>query len=458
MAKVLTRAGRAIERVIGADVREGEWHLVLLFFANLFLLLAAYYILKIIREPLILLGGSAVKRSYAHGMQAGLLVLLIPVYSKLANWYEPARLVKWIMGAFVVSLVVFFVLGEYGVPVGFAFFVWLGIFSTLSVAQFWSLANDVMSGDEGRRLFPMVAAGGTIGGIGGARLATRLIDGHPLPLMLIAAAMLAGCALLSHVTYDAGTRHRERVPDGIRDDWDHRGGFTLVLRDRYLLLIALSVLVLNLVGSTGDFIMAQLVDAKAQTLAVGARRHFIGSFYGDFQMYVSVLSAAIQILVVSRVFKAVGIGGALLFLPLLAISGYGAAAFLPLLGLVATLKVVENSTEYSLQNTIQQALFLPTSRDAKYKAKSAIDTVSVRLGDLSSTALVFLGTRAGLTTLGYALANVIAGALWIWLVIQLRRRQLLRFGSHPVARSPGPRPMLPPGAKGRHAGAPRFSV
>jgi AAA family ATP:ADP antiporter len=271
-----------------------------------------------------------------------------------------------------------------------------------------------------------------------------MIDGHPLPLMLLAAAMLAGCAMLTHVTHGAGTRHRERVPDGIRDEWDHRGGFTLVVRDRYLLLIALSVLMLNLIGSTGDFMMAQLLNAKAQALAAGARRHFIGVFYGDFQLYVSVLSAIVQILVVSRVLKAVGIGGALLFLPLLAVSGYGAAAFLPLLGLVATIKVIENSTEYSLQNTIQQALFLPTSRDAKYKAKSAIDTVSVRLGDLSSTALVFLGTRAGFTTFGYAMANVIAGLVWIWLVVALRRRQVLRFGSHGVARSPVPRPMLRP--------------
>ena len=108
-------------------------------------------------------------------------------------------------------------------------------------------------------------------------------------------------------------------------------------------------------------------------------------------------------------FKKVGVGGALLFLPLLAITGYGAAALVPLLAIVATVKVVENSTDYSLQNTIQQALFLPTSRDAKYKAKSAIDTFSVRLGDLVSTGLVFLGAQIHLSTLGFSIANVIAG-------------------------------------------------
>src|SRR5678815_1457558 len=199
MAPVLRRFGRGIERLVGSDVHEGEGHLVLLFFANLFLLLTAYYILKVIREPLILLGGGAVSRSYARGMQAGLLFLVIPAYSALANRVEPARLVKWIFGVFVVCLASFFVLGNAGVSVGFAFFVWLGIFSTLSIAQFWSLANDIMTESEGKRLFPIIAAGGTIGGILGAQIAARAIEWvHPYQLMLLAAALLAGCMLLTH--------------------------------------------------------------------------------------------------------------------------------------------------------------------------------------------------------------------------------------------------------------------
>jgi len=425
MPKALMRVGRGVERLVGSDVHPGEWHLVLLCFANLFLLLTAYYILKVIREPLILLGGGAVSRSYARGMQAGLLFLVVPAYSALANRVEPARLVKWIFGMFVLCLSLFFVLGNAGVPVGFAFFVWLGIFSTLSIAQFWSLANDIMTESEGKRLFPIIAAGGTIGGILGAQIAARAIEWlHPYQLMLMAAALLAGCMLLTHKSHRTGLGHRERIPDGPMPERDERGGFTLLLTDRYLLLIGLSVLFLNFVNTTGDFILAEMVNAKAQQLAVSARRHFIGAFYGDFQTWVSTLTAFIQIVVVGRVFKKVGVGGALLFMPLIAVTGYGASAVLPLLTIVATVKVVENSTDYSLQNTIQQALFLPTSRDAKYKAKSAIDTFSVRLGDLVSTGLVFLGTQLHLSTLGFSVANVVAGLGWISLAMHLRRRQI----------------------------------
>jgi len=181
---------------------------------------------------------------------------------------------------------------------------------------------------------------------------------------------------------------------------------------------------LNFVNTTGDFILARMVNDSAQALPASERKHFIGAFYGDFQTWVSTLTAVIQIVVVGRVFKRMGIGRALLFLPFVAVVGYGASAILPLLAVVGTVKVIENSTDYSLQNTIQQALFLPTSRDAKYKAKSAIDTLSVRLGDLVSTGLVVAGTALNFSTLGFAIVNVVMGLGWIWVSINLRRRQM----------------------------------
>jgi AAA family ATP:ADP antiporter len=429
---MLRRIGRGLERLVGADVHEGEWHLVFLFFVNLFLLLMAYYILKVIREPLILLGGGAVSRSYARGMQAGVLALLVPAYSLVANRVEPSRLVKWVLAFFVVTLALFFVAGRAGVPLGFAFFVWLGIFSTLSIAQYWSLANDLLSEADGRRLFPLVAAGGTIGGIVGAQVAARALRWFdPYQLMLVAAAILAVCMLLTHLTHGHGMRREEAPAEAPRDA---AGGFTLILRDRYLLLIAGAVVLLNLINTTGDFILAELVNTKAHAIAdAAARQRFVGQFYGDFQTWVSVLTAAVQILLVGRLFRTLGLGRSLFLLPLLAFAGYGASALLPGLALVATVKVVENSTDYSLQNTIQQALFLRTSRDSKYKAKAAIDTFLVRVGDLGSMGLVAVGVHFGLSMFGFALTNVAAALAWLWIVRRLARHQMALSASAPEA-------------------------
>ncbi|HVY32256.1 MAG TPA: hypothetical protein VHB79_37220 [Polyangiaceae bacterium] len=423
MPSGLRKAGRFVEKLLGAEVRPGEWHLVLLFFANLCLLLGAYYILKVIREPLILLEGGAVERSYARGLQAGLLLVLIPAYGYVSDRFEPARLVKWIMVIFVVCVAGFVVLGQAGVPVGFAFFVWLGIFSTVSIAQFWSLATDVLTESEGKRLFPIVAAGGTLGGIGGAQLAARMIDGRPHQLMLLAAALLVSCALLTHITHDAALVHRARIPHDSSQERDARGGLALVLHDRYLLLIAASVVILNFINTTGDFVLAQVVSHQASALPSKAlAQHFIASFYGNLQAWVAVLTSFVQIFLVARVFNKVGVGASLIFLPAFVLLGYGAAAALPVLSLVAAVKVGQDSAEYSLQNTTQQALFLRTSRDAKYKAKAAIDTLFMRLGDLASTGVIFLGTRLGVGVKGYALLNVALAIAWLAVALQLRNR------------------------------------
>jgi ATP:ADP antiporter, AAA family len=424
------RFGHAVQKLVGAEIRPGEGHLVFVFFINLLLLLTAYYILKVVREPLILSHGGAVSRSYARGVQAVLLIAMVPAYGLLANRVEPARLVNWVNGFFVVSLGFFLVLGASGVPLGFAFFVWLGIFSTMAIAQFWSLANDLLSEAEGKRLFPMIAAGGTLGGIVGSQIAARSLGSFgPYELMCFAAGLLLVCMTLTHFGRTSARDLRQRHPRAsVESQRDARGGFTLLLRDRYLLLIGLSVLLLNLINTTGDFVLAEMVNTRAANVAAGAadadqaRRQYIGAFYGDFQTAVSVLTAVIQILFVARLFKAAGLERAMMFLPLFVVTGYGASALLPLLAMMVIVKITENSADYSLQNTVQQALFLPTSRDAKYKAKTAIDTFLVRVGDLASTSLVFVGMQMQLGARGFAWVNVGLGVLWVGVVLAIGRR------------------------------------
>jgi AAA family ATP:ADP antiporter len=449
------RVGHALERSMGAEVRPGEGRLVFVFFVNLLLLLTAYYILKVVREPLILMHGGAVSRSYARGVQALLLIALVPAYSLLANRVEPGRLVNWVNGFFIASLGVFVVLGALDVPLGFTFFVWLGIFSTMAIAQFWSLANDLLTQAEGKRLFPLVAAGGTLGGIVGSQVAARGLGAFgPYELMAFAAALLLACMALTHVGRGAALEHRGRMPKaGSEPKRDASGGFTLLARDRYLLLIGASVLLLNLINTTGDFVLAELVDARATALAAGVehgeqvRKQYIGAFYGDFQTAITVITALIQVFLVARVFKAAGVERALLMLPVFVVAGYSASALLPLLSLIVMVKVTENSTDYSLQNTVQQALFLPTSRDAKYKAKAAIDTFLVRVGDLGSAALVFVGMEIGLGARGFAWLNVALGLLWLAVAVRLAHRHRLlsepeTAHAHAVRAAPAPAQVL----------------
>jgi AAA family ATP:ADP antiporter len=421
------RVGHTIERLLGAEIRVGEGRLVSVFFINLLLLLTAYYVLKVVREPLILMHGGAVSRSYARGVQAMLLIAMVPAYGLLANRVEPGRLVNWINAFFIASLAAFIALGAFDLAIGFAFFVWLGIFSTMAIAQFWSLATDLFTELEGKRLFPLVAAGGTLGGIVGSQIAARgLALLGPYELMVVASALLVLCMALTHFGRVEAAAYRKSHPQAeIEQPRDSSGGFTLLLRDRYLLMIGASVLLLNLINTTGDYVLAEMVNDSATALYGGAadaeqaRSRFIGAFYGDFQTVITLLTALVQFFVVARVFKVAGVERALLFLPMFVVVGYSVSALAPLLMVVVLVKVTENSADYSLQNTLQQALFLPTSRDAKYKAKTAIDTFLVRVGDLASASLVLVGIEAELGARGFAWLNAGLGLVWVAVALQL---------------------------------------
>jgi AAA family ATP:ADP antiporter len=330
----------------------------------------------------------------------------------------------------IACLGLFLALGAAGLHVGFAFFVWLGIFSTMTIAQFWSLANDLLTQTEGKRLFPLIAVGGTVGGIMGSQIAAHSMAQFGIyPLMFTAATLLCCCVWLTRAGHHAALDHRRRVS---RDDMplerDQRGGFTLLVSERYLLLIGLSILLLNVINTTGDYVLAEMVSTHAKAVANHSldaehmQQQVIGSFYGNFQTAVTTLTALIQMLIVARAFKRVGVSPSLLFLPMFVVASYGASALMPILALVALVKISENSIDYSLQNTLQQALFLPTSRDVKYKAKTAIDTFIVRAGDLASASLVGLGVYAGLGIRGFAWANAGIGLLWLGVSWNIGRR------------------------------------
>jgi AAA family ATP:ADP antiporter len=122
---------------------------------------------------------------------------------------------------------------------------------------------------------------------------------------------------------------------------------------------------------------------------------------------------------VSRILKYFGVPASLFFMPLIVFGSYSLVAIAPVLASIRLAKVLENSTDYSLQNTVRQALFLPTSREAKYKVKAAIDTFFVRIGDLLSTGLVFLSVQLSLTSRTLSIINLSLVVLWLLLITQI---------------------------------------
>src|SRR5215813_1881255 len=146
----------AVDRLLllVSDVRAGEGHTALLMMTNLFLLLTGYLIIKTVREALILSEGGAVVKSYAAAGQALLLLAFVPAYGAFASRVNRLRLVCGVTLFFASHLIVFYLLGSAGVRVGVAFYLWIGIFNLVVIAQFWGFANDLYSPERGKRLFP----------------------------------------------------------------------------------------------------------------------------------------------------------------------------------------------------------------------------------------------------------------------------------------------------------------
>jgi ATP:ADP antiporter, AAA family len=296
----------------------------------------------------------------------------------------------------------------------------VGIFNVFTVAQLWAFATDLYTESQGKRLFPMLGVGASLGAVGGAWVAGKLIKPvGPFNMMLIAAALLCLCAALS---WWAGrvisAREGEREQKKNVETLGREGGFQLLISDPYLRLIALLTILLNIVSLSGDFVLGKLIVNHANDVVgagkqfTAARGAFIGAFYANYYAWTNLVSFVIQAFLVSRIFKYIGVRKSLFILPALSFATFGSILLMPIMSVVRVLKIAENGTNYSLQNTIRNALLLPTSREAKYKAKAAIETFCVRLGDVTQAGIIFVATWLHASLKWYAGITLFVTVLW----------------------------------------------
>ena len=429
---------------IFTDVRAGEATTALLLTANAFLILAAYYVIRPLRDALLLpvrvglpgggvLTGPEIK-SYTGAILAGLFIFIVPLYGIVASKVNRIRLINGVTLFFVSTLGMFVVLGQAGVPptsLGLPFFLWIGIFNLMVVAQFWSFANDVYTPDQGKRLFAILGFGASVGALAGSSITSVLLA--PLGefnLMLVSGGILLACLALTNFV---NVREKSRTSDAGRKVEAEQplaadGGFQLVLRHKYLLLIGLLTLVAQLVNTNGNYILGETLTQMARAQVAGgtvgglSERQIIGSYMAGTDFWQNLLGVAIQLFLVARIFKYMGVGGALLVMPTISLLSYGLFAAAPVLALIRVAKIAENATDYSLQNTVRRALFLPTSREAKYKALQAVETFFWRAGDmLSGVATLLIVQILGWGVRSYAAVNVGIVVVWMLIAIGLSR-------------------------------------
>jgi ATP:ADP antiporter, AAA family len=416
-----------LERVLGivTRVEPGEGVTALLLLVDVFLLMTAYSAIKPVREGLILaMKSGAEYKSYMGGAIALALLVAVPAYARFADRLPRNRLVVGVTLFFASHLVLFW-LGS-AVPwlrarIGLVFYLWLGVFNMMVVAQFWAFATDLYDEARGKRLFPLFGVGQTVGAVAGSAAAVLLLRAIGVyAMLLLSAALLGATAVLTQIVH---TRESSRGgARAVAPRLNRGGAFALVRKSKYLRYIAVFAVVFTFVNSNGEFILGKLMKEAALravesgVLSEDGVKEWVGAAYGRFYLFTNVATVAVQALLVSRIVRWGGLRVAFFVLPLIALVDALGIAALPLLLVSFWGKVGENSTDYSLNNTVRNMLWLPTTREMKYKAKQAIDTFFIRMGDVSSALLVYFAVQlAGAGIRVVAFTN--AGLCLVWLVL-----------------------------------------
>ncbi|GJD30643.1 hypothetical protein PMNALOAF_1893 [Methylobacterium adhaesivum] len=423
------RATQWLGRLV--DVRPGEVPALAWSWAYIFSILAAYYVLRPIRDQMGVAGGLENLPWLFTGTLVGMLALNLP-FAWLVKTLPRARFVPLTYRFFAANILLF-AAGLYlaspadDLWIGRAFFVWLSIFNLFVVSVFWATIVDVFSSEQGKRLFGFMAAGATLGAIAGSATTAVLARDVPTWALLVGAALLLEMAVFSMRGLARLSDRLHRRPAAGDADPAHAiggsafAGITRTFRSPYLLNIGLFLLLFSV---TSTFLyLEQASIAKESFPNRGAQT----AFFASVDLLVNVLTLGVQFFLTGRIVRRIGVGPSLALLPAASILGFAALAVSPTITAVLVFQVLRRAGNFAIARPIREVLFTVVPREDRYKAKNFLDTVVYRTGDQIG-AWSFAGIDAlGLGTTVVAVAALPLSIAWLlnslWLGRQQARRQ-----------------------------------
>jgi ATP:ADP antiporter, AAA family len=420
--------GRLLRRVV--DVREHETAALVWSCAYFFFVLSAYYVIRPVRDDMGVAGGV---ENLAWLFTATLIGMLVvhPIFTALVARLPRRRFVPITYRFFILNLVVFFVVLRVVDPsravwVGRVFYVWTSVFNLFAVSVFWSLVTDLYRPAQSRRLFGLVAVGGTLGAIVGSSITAALVPLVGQANLLLVSALLLELSARAARALDrqdaplaAAAEEAPRAPraaetpigggllDGIRD----------VVRSPYLLGIAALMLLFTV---TSTFLYFQQAEVVAR--AFGRDRAGRTQLFANIDLAVNVLTLVTQVFLTGRMLRWLGVGLGLAFLPLMSVVGFAILGSAPVLSVVVVFQVLRRAANFAIQRPAREVLYTTLPRTEKYKAKNFNDTFVYRLGDQAGAWSYTAITALGLGLSGLSFTMVPVSAIWLLLALWLGRQ------------------------------------
>ena len=415
------------------SVRPGEVRGLFWSFTYFFSLLCSYYIVRPMRDEMGIAGGVD-KLQWMFTGTFLVMLAAVPVFGWVTRRFPVRRFLPYVYYFFIANLLIFFILFKSNIShayVARGFFIWASVYNLFIVSVFWSFMADSFSTDQARRLFGIIAAGGTAGALTGPALTAVLVMAlGPTNLLLVSAVFLslAVCCIYQIIDW------RQSAPadksSGSVSDRDSRdsargqamggsilAGIRLVFGSSYLMGICLLMLLFTTLATFLYFQQAQIIrdsfNSAADRTAVFAAMDFT----------VNALTIGTQLFLTSRIIDRLGLKWTLAIIPIAIGLGFALLGWMPALSILIAVQVLRRAGNYAIMRPAREMLYVVLGKEEKYKAKNFIDTVVYRGGDAIS-AWAYAGlTAAGLGLGGIAFVAVPLAGIWAWISFKLGQRQ-----------------------------------
>jgi AAA family ATP:ADP antiporter len=392
-------------------------------FAYFFCLLCAYYVLRPVREEMGVQGGVS-NLPYLFTATFVSMIVVVPLFGWASARWPRAKLLPIVYGFFIAHILGFYFLFKLGVtPARTAqvFFVWLSVFNVFVVSVFWSFMSDIFRNDQAKRLYGVIAAGGSLGAITGPTLTAILVAHIGIANLLLVSCLFLAIALgcifelnrwANHAPHHSAAENRgDALGGGLL------AGIRLAFTSSYLLGVCGYIMLLSTLGT---FLYLEQMRIISETIPSPVERT---QLFARVDMGVNILTLLVQFFVTAQLVLRFGVTFCLMLMPLVSVAAFGAVAVAPTLGVIIVLGMLRRVMEYAITRPSREVLFTVVSREERYKAKNVIDTVVNRGGDALSSWLNAGIKSLGATTAHIALVAMPIAALWAVLGFWLGRRQ-----------------------------------
>jgi AAA family ATP:ADP antiporter len=376
------------------------------------LLLSSYYTLRPLRDAMAV-GAGVENMKYLFLATFICMLAIVPIYGWVVSRFPRRQFLPLVYGFFIVNILAFrgaFLADDSAAWLARAFFVWVSVFNLFVVSVFWSFMADLFDRDQARRLFGLIAGGGSAGAILGPLLTSQLVERVGNANLLLVSATLLACALACLVWL---IRHHRGTPTVGHDPAATRpiggsimAGFLLLWRHPFLAAVAAYMFL-------GTFTGALIYLQQAKVISINFHNpETITSIFAQVDLAINGLTILIQLTLTGRIVRWLGLATTLALLPAIALLGFGTITFVPAMAVIIVVQVLRRATLFSITNPASSMIYTVVGPESKYKFKHFTDTVVYRAGDTSSSWVFaeLLARGAGLT--GVALLGIGVSVLW----------------------------------------------